>query len=123
MKHGTARAQGAPEIEDSVDLLNRRDTTYYYGNSLNIYQASQSVIITSAHDRAGKIILSTRYYFRPGTVIRVIGDARDQAYELFRFIGNEWGRTPGKRYEIKKCGGAWNLDDYAALRAGKTVYK
>jgi hypothetical protein len=120
---GTGRAAGAPEIEERVRLMNRRDTTYYYGNCLNIYRASQSVIVRSVYDRGGKRLFATRHSFLPGTRVRVIGDARGQTYEIGRFAGFHEGRAFGKIYEVRKCDGAWNLDDYAALKAGRTVWE
>jgi hypothetical protein len=116
------RAVGAPEIEEYIDLQNRRDTSCYYGNYLNIYRASQSIIIRSAYDRGAKVFLASRHYFQQGTEVKVIADPREQRYELAVWAGNIYGRFTGKLYEVRKCGGNWNLDDYKALSRGRIIY-
>jgi hypothetical protein len=47
------RAVGAPEVEDDLPLLDRRDMTWSEGNNLNIYTASQSVVLKGLWDVLG----------------------------------------------------------------------
>jgi hypothetical protein len=109
--------------EELVDMRNRRFTDYYWGNGLNVMRPMQTVVIEGAHDRNGKVMLSTKNPFAPGSFFRALRDKRCMEYVIGSFAGNKWGVPFGKRYAIERRDGEMmTLDDYKTLRKGAIIW-
>jgi hypothetical protein len=109
--------------EHLVDMRNRRETSFYWGNGLNSLRPTQTVIIESARDKNGKVFLSTRHFFAQWSVFRVLHDSRGTDYVIREFAGNKWGLPFGKKYVVeRKDGTRMTLDDYSSLKKGALVY-
>ena len=110
------------EFQEKLSVYDRRDTAYAMGQGLNLERPQGTQILVSAFDFRGKVRIVIRHSLPPGSLFEVAGRKAEVEYILKRCVGNHL-KPFGKIFEVERrdCQ-AFTLDDYAALKKGRSIY-